>query len=759
MAWPTPQDYNEAVQNPRFAFVDTDLRSGQPELTALGLPRPISGNFACVYKIQTGSERWAARCFISEVSDQQRRYEAISEYLAKARLPYTVPFTYMPAGIKVQGRNFPLLKMQWVHGESLNMFVSRSLKYPDTLLSLAKVWSQMVADLKAASVAHGDLQHGNVVVVGDQLRLIDYDGMFVPALAGKQSNELGHRNYQLPTRSGWDFGPHLDNFSAWVIYVSLVALAVHPELWSTHSGGDECLIFRREDFVQPENSAILRDLNSSSNSQLRLLVELFTNLFGLHPRDVPSLDGRIAITVESSTRIISPPSGTSWLDDHVGARATPEKQNATETNQVRAEEPPNPDPTWIVESIMDAKPVEALQFQGNTKPVRILILGSMSILILIQLLGSIPMSEFSVVASCVLGLNLLFCIIRYKQDPSLVEFEGFKKATKAFTRQLREHQTVIDSIIAEQQRVQERIAAGERAIEVKKRRMVAAFQSDLNKEMAEFTSRIQQISQRRRDTNASENTKLNSIQSGIGNQIADLDRKIASINQREADEKSTRLTAVQNNYVQYILNSRYVSNSSIPGIGAAYTSRLVQSGYATAGDINWGVGRVSGIGPARQKALINWRQEIEQYARQNAPGLSAQERKSIESKYQVERQTLNSTKQQLKKQFDDQVAGVRQYFEDLRRSMDQEEQQIKTASNQKKNQMQQNHKAEVARLDAEVLPVRNQAAPTLNELSDKLSNARKQVFSVRWQAAKKEKEGRRFASLRFQDYLRKINTP
>ena len=83
-----------------------------------------------------------------------------------------------------------------------------------------------MSELRAANIAHGDLQHGNVVVVGDQLRLLDYDGMFVPALANKQSNECGHRNYQLPKRSRWDYGPHLDHFSAWVIYVSLVAVAV-----------------------------------------------------------------------------------------------------------------------------------------------------------------------------------------------------------------------------------------------------------------------------------------------------------------------------------------------------------------------------------------------------------------------------------------------------------------------------------------------------------------------------------------------------
>src|SRR5665213_3526879 len=256
MGWPTPQDYNEAVQNPRLSFADSDLRTGQPELNQLGLPRAIAGNFACVYKIQNGGQRWAARCFNSEVSVQQRRYEVISTYLAKAAIPYTVQFIYIPMGIKVLGRPYPLLKMQWVDGESLISFVGRSIGYPDTLVSLAKVWARMMADLQEVSIAHGDLQHGNVLVVGDQLRLIDYDGMFVPGLAGEQSNECGHRNYQLPTRTGWHYGPYLDNFSAWVIFVTLVALAVHPELWTKYRGGDECLIFRKEDFLQPERSTI-----------------------------------------------------------------------------------------------------------------------------------------------------------------------------------------------------------------------------------------------------------------------------------------------------------------------------------------------------------------------------------------------------------------------------------------------------------------------------------------------------------------------
>ena len=293
MRWPTPQDYNEAVQNPRLAFTDPDLRLGQPELTRLGLPRPICGNFACVYNIRSNGQRWAARCFMNDVPDLQHRYSAISQCLTKANLPYTVPFTYLSGGIKLQGRSYPLVKMQWVQGEPLNVFVGRTIWYPQTLLSLAKGWLQVITALRALNIAHGDLQHGNILVTGGGLHLIDYDGMFVPALAGDQSNELGHRNYQLPSRSGHDYGPYLDNFSAWVVYVSLVALAVHPELWSTYDGGDECLIFRKEDFKNPKKSAILRYLKSSPNDQLRVLIDLFVSLFVLSPRDVPSPNGSL----------------------------------------------------------------------------------------------------------------------------------------------------------------------------------------------------------------------------------------------------------------------------------------------------------------------------------------------------------------------------------------------------------------------------------------------------------------------------------
>ena len=229
MGWPTPQEYNEAIQNPRTAFADGELRAGQPVLTALGLPRPITGAFASVYQLVCPQRTWAVRCFLREYGDHQERYAAISEHLARVKLPYMVPFTFLTEGIRVNGRWYPILKMEWVEGESLHTYVEHHLDNPPALLGLAEQWVQMARTLRQASIGHGDLQHGNVLVVDHQLRLIDYDGMYVPPLAGRSSHEIGHRNYQHPQRTEADFGPQIDHFSTWVVYTALVALSVEPK--------------------------------------------------------------------------------------------------------------------------------------------------------------------------------------------------------------------------------------------------------------------------------------------------------------------------------------------------------------------------------------------------------------------------------------------------------------------------------------------------------------------------------------------------
>ena len=151
MPWPTPQDYNEALQSPQASFSDPELKTGQVETDRLGLPRPISGRFAIVYKMQCGGRNWAVRCFRSEVADQQQRYAAIDEQLRRVRVPYTVGFEFLQQGIRVKGQWYPILKMEWIAGQPLNVYIEQHLHNPAKLMGLAASWMTMCLSLAILS--------------------------------------------------------------------------------------------------------------------------------------------------------------------------------------------------------------------------------------------------------------------------------------------------------------------------------------------------------------------------------------------------------------------------------------------------------------------------------------------------------------------------------------------------------------------------------------------------------------------------------
>jgi hypothetical protein len=306
--YPTPSDYQEAVQLPAAAFRDPTLQEATPRTNVLGLPQPITGAFAAVFPMTTaGDRRVAVKCFLKEVPEQRARYEAVAQHLASVELDALVGFDYQPKGLRVDGADYPLLKMEWVEGTVLNRFVEAHLDAPDVLDALATAWAGLMADLEARDLAHGDLQHGNVLVrqtdEGLRLFLVDYDTMYVPALEGWRSAEVGHRHYQHPDRTDTDFGPYLDRFPGLAVYTALRACAARPGLWDRYDTGEN-LLFQDADFYDPAQSALfdaLADLESVSAPAEALRTACY-----VEPADVPPLkevrSGRLAPATVSVAR-------------------------------------------------------------------------------------------------------------------------------------------------------------------------------------------------------------------------------------------------------------------------------------------------------------------------------------------------------------------------------------------------------------------------------------------------------------------------
>lgn len=275
-AYPTAGDYYKAVQTPARAFTVASLQTAEFVSDSLG-PALMRGSSAVVFQALVGGNPTAVRCFIRNDASSQERYAALGAYLATHYLsPYVLHATWLDSAIRVSGETWPVLLMDWIDGRTLDEYVAfhATNANTDALTVLAQRWRELVRVLQESEFAHGDVQHGDIMV--DQqgrLRLVDYDGVWVPPLAGMTPpTEYGHPNYERPDGRVW--GRWMDTFPALVIYLSLVALAKDPGLWLPLYDGTN-LLFTRADLAPPFDTAAWR------------------HLAAMHDQEVDELSGRL----------------------------------------------------------------------------------------------------------------------------------------------------------------------------------------------------------------------------------------------------------------------------------------------------------------------------------------------------------------------------------------------------------------------------------------------------------------------------------
>jgi hypothetical protein len=318
MSWPLASHFSTMLQNPRIAFRDPWLQRAMIEKNEQNQPRPWAGAFAVVYKGLDADSQvpFAVRIFTTESPERRERYDLISAYLQGRKLNCLVNFQYRDRSIRSagDGKWYPLIIMDWVQGETLFQWLQARSREGnrEAIATIADRWLEAVQELNDNSVAHGDLQHANVMVDSQrQLKLVDYDGMCVPPLVGRRNLEVGVEPYQHRQRgAGTLLSLDLDNFSALVIYVALRALAVQPALWMKYveQVGYDKLLFRREDFQVPAQSPLHYDLMQLGNDDLRSLTEKLFALSQAPMEDVPPL-GQLANSYAEVERLLT---GGKW---------------------------------------------------------------------------------------------------------------------------------------------------------------------------------------------------------------------------------------------------------------------------------------------------------------------------------------------------------------------------------------------------------------------------------------------------------------
>src|SRR5881275_62146 len=122
IAYPSVQEYSEALQNPRKCFRTPELQQSAPDVDARGLPMPRTGGAAAVFKLENGATATALKVFKFGLPQREQRYRAISDHLKTFSSRYLIDFGYEDEGIRVprgaenfgQATWFPTLRMTWV---------------------------------------------------------------------------------------------------------------------------------------------------------------------------------------------------------------------------------------------------------------------------------------------------------------------------------------------------------------------------------------------------------------------------------------------------------------------------------------------------------------------------------------------------------------------------------------------------------------------------------------------------------------------
>lgn len=255
-------EYSASINTP--LMVKAAILSGGAPVKKNGRQIKYAGGFCVVFPYETPTKKFAVRCWHINVNDIRNRTRLISETIQSANLQYFVGFEYVPNGIQTAQGGQDIVVMDWVEAQPLKKYISSHLYQPSILLQLADYFKKMVCEFHAHHIAHGDLQHGNILVKGDgSIVLVDYDSMYVPSLAGYSDDIKGLAGYQHPARwKNKNVSEKIDYFSELVIYTSLIALSKLPDLWNELSLEDtETLIFSADDISSKGSSKIFQILD------------------------------------------------------------------------------------------------------------------------------------------------------------------------------------------------------------------------------------------------------------------------------------------------------------------------------------------------------------------------------------------------------------------------------------------------------------------------------------------------------------------
>ena len=280
MQYPLISEYLAAIRDAQDNL--DKLSHLVPVLDNYGEPYRSSGAFAVVFKMkdeQTG-KCYALKCFTEEQEGRAEAYRQIAAELEYVDSPYITPVKYLEKELFVNSNceddEFPVLLMDWIEGETMETYIADNYTDNYAMSMLCYRFCKMSAWLRSQSFAHGDIKPDNIMVRPDgTLTLVDYDGVFVPAMKGQKSPTIGTKDFSHPLRTIDDFDETIDDFALASMALSLKAISLNPSLLDEYGASDR-LLFSAADYLDLSKSKTMTALQGLlADEETKALLSMF----------------------------------------------------------------------------------------------------------------------------------------------------------------------------------------------------------------------------------------------------------------------------------------------------------------------------------------------------------------------------------------------------------------------------------------------------------------------------------------------------